>query len=246
MVAVLTLGTSQWAGAGEAVNLGQLSCLLEPGREAELSSEVPGVMRELRVERGDTVRKGQVLMTLNSAVERAALETALARLEFAERKVKRNEDLYRKDLISDHEQDEMLTEQRLAQLQVEEARIRLRQREIRSPLAGVVTELFKEPGEYVDETQFLKIVSLNPLNAEVVFQGELYGQINKEMPVTLFTEGSEQGYTGTIKTLDPVIDAASNTFGVTIEVDNSDARLAAGLRCRVAFGSVVASEARRN
>lgn len=220
-----------------ALNQGQLSCLLEPSKEAELSSEVPGVMRQLKVQRGDVVEKGQVLMTLNSSVEKAALDTARAKLDFARRKVKRNEELYRKNLISDHEQDEMLTEQRLAQFLAKEAQVRLQQRETRSLFAGVVVERLKEPGEFVDDTPFLKVVSLNPLHAEVVIEARYYGQVTRGMPVTLFADGKEEAFPGEVKILDPVIDAASNTFAVTVELDNSEQVLAAGVRCRVEFGT---------
>lgn len=214
---------------------GQLSCLLEPSLEAELSSEVPGVVRQLKVQRGDVIKKGQVLMTLNSSVEKAALDTARAKLDFARRKVKRNEELYRKNLISDHEQDEMLTEQRLAQFLAKEAQVRLKQRETRSPFAGVVVERLKEPGEFVDDMPFLKVVSLNPLHAEVVIEAQYYGQVSKGMPVILFADGQGDGFPGEVKILDPVIDAASNTFAVTVELDNEGQALAAGVRCRVEF-----------
>lgn len=222
-------------------NPGQLSCLLEPSKSSDLSSEVPGIIRDLKVQRGDTVKKGQVLMSLNSDVEQATLETARARLNFAVRKLQRNEALYKDKLISDHEQDELLTEKRLAMLQAEEARVRLRQREVRSPFAGVITDVVKEPGEYIDDSHFLQVVSLDPLHAQVIFQAELYGKIKKDTPVTLFTQGSEQGFTGRIKTLDPVIDAASDTFGITVEINNDQQQLIAGSRCRIEMSGLTES-----
>ncbi|WP_172807343.1 efflux RND transporter periplasmic adaptor subunit [Endozoicomonas ascidiicola] len=213
----------------------QLSCLLEPSKSSELSSEVPGIIRELKVQRGDTVKKGQVLMTLKSAVEQAALNTARARLDFAERKLQRNKALYKDKLISDHEQDELLTEKRLAKLQAEEALIRLHQREIKSPFSGVITDVDKEPGEYIDDTHFLQIVNLETLHAQVIFPANLYGEINKDMNVMLFTQGSEQVYPGLIKAIDPIIDAASDTFEITVEIDNEKQNLIAGSRCRIEF-----------
>ncbi|WBA80123.1 efflux RND transporter periplasmic adaptor subunit [Endozoicomonas sp. GU-1] len=219
-------------------DFGQLSCLLEPGKSSDLSSEVPGIIRDLKVQRGDTVKKGQVLMVLNSDIEQATLKTARARLDFAERKLQRNEALYKDKLISDHEQDELLTEKRLARLQAEEALVRLRQREVRSPFSGVITDVVKEPGEYIDDSHFLQVVSLDPLHAQVIFQADLYGHIKKDTPITLFTKGSEQGFTARIKTLDPIIDAASDTFGITVEVNNEQQQLVAGSRCRIEISAI--------
>lgn len=222
-------------------DFGQLSCLLEPSKSSDLSSEVPGIIRDLKVQRGDTVKKGQVLMVLNSDIEQATLKTARARLDFAERKLQRNEALYKDKLISDHEQDELLTEKRLAMLQAEEALVRLRQREVRSPFSGVITDVVKEPGEYIDDSHFLQVVSLDPLHAQVIFQADLYGHIKKDTPITLFTKGSEQGFTARIKTLDPIIDAASDTFGITVEVNNDQLQLIAGSRCRIEISAIPSS-----
>jgi multidrug efflux pump subunit AcrA (membrane-fusion protein) len=132
---------------------------------------VSGGMKDVTVQRGDRVTKGQVVMTLYSTV----------------------------------------------------------------PISGVVVERLKEPGEFVDETPFIKIVSLDPINAEIVLPAEWYGQVNKTTPVTLYTIGSDQGVKGKIKIVDPVIDAASSTFAVIVELDNAKQTLAAGLRCRAVF-----------
>lgn len=212
-----------------------LSCLLEPSSDIELSSEVQGIIKEIRVNRGDKVKRGQVVMRLNSTLEVAAVNTVKARLEFAKRKVERNADLYRKNLISDNEQDEMLTEQRLAEFQLKEARVKLSQRETKSPISGVVIERIKDPGEFVDEMPFLRIATLNPMHAEVVLPAELYGLVKKGEEVTLMTLGSNTSHNGKVKIIDPIIDAASNTFAVTVSLNNDSGELSAGLRCRADF-----------
>ena len=237
MAFLVLIGYSQalYAESDMVIDSSQTSCLLEPSMDVELSSAVQGVVRQMNVRRGDSVKKNQIVMKLNSSVEQAMLDTASARLEFAKREVKRNADLYHKNLISESEQDEMLTEQNLAEFQVKEAKVRLRQRETRSPLSGVVVKRLKQPGEYVDETPFLRVVSLNPLHAEVFIQADLYGEISKNSTITLYTDSSETGYAGEIKLIDPIIDAASNTFAITVELDNKKGQLVAGTRCRVEF-----------
>ncbi|WP_117236178.1 efflux RND transporter periplasmic adaptor subunit [Vibrio maerlii] len=214
-----------------------LSCLLEPSFDVELSSEVQGVIKEMNVQRGDTVKKGQVVMELKSTVETAAVNTVQARLEFATRKVKRNAELFKKNLISDNEQDEMLTEQRLAAYQLKEARVRLAQRKTRSPISGVVIERIKDPGEFVDETPFLRVATLNPMHAEIVLPAELYGSVSKGEKVSLTPIGTQQPYEGTVKIIDPIIDAASNTFAVTVSLSNDKGDLSAGVRCQADFTS---------
>ena len=230
----LYVSTSLFAGESH-LDQGQLSCLLEPSSEVQLSSEVSGVVQKIHVQRGDLVEVGQVLLSLNASVETAALNTALAKVEFAQRKVRRSAKLYKKKLISDHERDEMLTEHRLANFLATEAKVRLQQRQTMSPIEGVVVERLREPGEFVDETPFMKIVTLDPLHAEVVFRAQLYGEIKKGMQVKIYPEASLQGYVGEIIIVDPIIDAASNSFGTTVLLSNNRAKLAAGVRCNIVF-----------
>lgn len=232
---VIGLPATVWA-ANESLNNAQLSCLLEPSKEVELSSEVPGLLQKITVQRGDTVKEGDVIASLTSRVERAALETARARVDFAKRKVKRNEVLYKKGLLSDHERDELLTEQRVAELTARESYVRLQQRQTKSPLSGVVVERYSDPGEYVDEEPLLKIVTLDPLHAEVVLRSELYGHVHKGMRVDIYPEGPlNQVYPGQVDLVDPMIDAASSTFGVRVTLANPEQKIPAGLRCRVSF-----------
>jgi multidrug efflux pump subunit AcrA (membrane-fusion protein) len=58
-----------------------LLCLIQPDSEAEVGSPVVGVVKSVRVERGDVVRKGQVLARLRSQVEAASLKVAKTRAE---------------------------------------------------------------------------------------------------------------------------------------------------------------------
>ncbi len=230
----LFISTGIFAEASH-LDQGQLSCLLEPSSQVQLSSEVSGVVQKVHVQRGDLVEVGEVLLSLNASVETAMLNTALSKVEFALRKVRRNAKLYRKKLISEHERDEMLTEHRLANFLATEAKVRLQQRQTLSPIKGVVVERLKQPGEFVDETPFLKIVTLDPLHAEVVFRADLYGEIKKGMLVKIYPEGSTQGYIGEIIIVDPIIDAASNSFGTTVLLSNMRAKLSAGVRCNIVF-----------
>ncbi len=58
-----------------------LSCLIQPYQEADIGSQVVGVIDHVLVERGDYVKKGQPVVQLNSDVERAALAHAKLRAD---------------------------------------------------------------------------------------------------------------------------------------------------------------------
>ena len=212
---------------------GQLSCLLEPSDEIKISSQVTGVAKKVYVERGDHVKKGQLLVSLESGVERAQLELAKARHAFANRKKDRNKDLIDKELLSGHEVDELLTELKIALLEVKRAKEDLSQRSIYSPVTGLVTERNISKGEFIGSEPLLTLVVLDPLYAEIVMSAEHYGKVKKGVSVVVTTEGYQSGeYTGKVKIVDQVIHAASATFGVRIELPNRKLSIPAGLKCR--------------
>lgn len=210
--------------------------LVEPKEKVKFSSQVAGILEEITVERGSQVNKGQVLARLKSGVEEAAVKVAEARVEFGQRKAQRNSELYKKQLISTHDKDELETEIQLAKLQLEEAREQLALRTITSSISGIVVERMGAPGEYVGEEPFLVVAQINPLNVEIVVPVAYFGIIKEGAQANILIEkpiGST--YPATVVIVDHVLDAASGTFGVRLEMSNPNMKLPAGLKCQVLF-----------
>ena len=205
-------------------------------RWPEVSSQMPGIVDVILVERGDIVKKGQILTRLKFGVEKASVDLAHARVEFGRRKLIRNEELYQKQLLSIHEKDEMETELKIMELQLQEAQEKLELRIIRSPIDGVVVERFLSPGEYTGEETIMKIVRVDPLYIEVIIPVEQFGTITKGMKAHVKPESPVGGnYTAEVIVVDSVIDAASGTFGVRLKLPNKSFNLPPGLKCEVFF-----------
>ncbi len=214
----------------------ELEGLIEPSETIQVSSQVPGVIDEIKVERGDLIQSGQVVATLKSGVEKAAVSLARARVEFGERKAERNEELFQKKLISIHERDEIDTELKIARLELREAEERYELRIIKSPVNGVVAERLLGPAEYVGENPILTIARIDPLYVEVVAPVGFFGKIKLGMKAQVFPEAPVKGkYTGKVIVVDKVIDAASGTFGVRLQLNNEGNMIPAGLKCNVVF-----------
>lgn len=214
-----------------------LEGMIEPYAKVEFKTQVQGVLDEVLVERGDVIRKGQPLARLKSGVEEALVEQARAMLEFTRRKDERNQELSNKNLISRHEKDEIETEIKKLEMQLREAQERLKLRTIFSTIDGVVMDRTLHPGEYAGEnTPVLKAAALDPLNVEVIVPLRLYNSIRKGSRAEVRPESPIGGsYTGTVVIVDKVVDAASATFGVRVQVPNPDMKLPAGVKCKVRF-----------
>lgn len=252
--------------AAPSLAAAEYDCMIEARQTVEIRSPVEAVIEAVNVKRGDRVRKGQVLVKLESGPERAALELAKsragmqgeikaaeARVSIAEKKAQRAEELYKQSFTSANARDEALAElqlatqelrrardnQRLAQLEAARASEVLSLRTIRSPLDGVVVEVLLKPGEFGAVTfkdPILRLAEIHPLHVEVVLPVSAYGQVKPGQTATVRPEDPVGGsYRTTVALVDRVVDAASGTFGVRLELPNREGRLPAGVRCRVEF-----------
>lgn len=211
-----------------------LDCILVPNKTIEVSSPVEGVLDRVLVERGDRVRRGQKIMQLHSEIEQAQVALAKERAFFGDRTVARNDQLG--ELLSDHEKDEIFTDAQMAKLELQEIQTRLEMKTLKSPISGLVIETHREEGEFVSEEPVVTIVSIDPLYAEIVAPVSFLGQVEKGDAARLDLEYlDKQNLKATVKTVDPVIDAASGTFRIQLELPNPKARIPSGLRCQVAF-----------
>lgn len=213
-----------------------LEGIVEPNELVQYSSQIPGILEKVLVERGDWVKRGQTIARLKSGVQKAAVELAQARVDFGIRKLLRNEQLIKKQLISVHDRDEIETEVTFAQLELSQAKEQLALRTIKSTKGGVVVERLGSPGEYVGEDPFLVIASVDPLSVEVVVPIQYYGSIKVGAKAVVEIELPIVGkYDAHVVIVDQIIDAASSTFRVRLELPNSKKKVPAGVQCKVVF-----------
>ena len=256
--APVALDPSSTVDAGEA-----LDCLVQPFRIVEIGSQVLGLIETIHVERGDRVQKGQVVVELESRVEAAAVQVARMRaslqgavraseesLALSDSRRKRGNKLFQSEALSVDTREELDTQariaelellqaqegKRLASLELRQARALLARRTLRSPLTGVVTERLMEAGEVVDEETILKVASIDPLRVDVLLPASRYGSVTKGMRATIEPEyPADASVVATVAVVDPVIDAASGTFSVRLDLPNPEGRIPGGLHCTVKF-----------
>jgi len=213
----------------------QYDGLIEPDELIAVSSPIPGVLDSVLFDKGDRVRKGQVIARLKSGLELASVNLAKAKYQHNKRKLERNRELFEKKLISQMDHDDIETDTQLAKMEWRQAEEKLNQRVIRSPINGIVVDKMYSSGEFVQDHEIIKIARLNPLKVTVILPVNMFGVVKKHTKVQVNPVGYTTVFSGTISLVDPMIDAASNTFAVEIKLPNNGYRLPAGLKCMVSF-----------
>lgn len=109
-------------------------------------------------------------------------------------------------------------------------------RRIRSPITGVVVERLLAPGEAAGRTPILRLAQIDPLRVDVFAPVTMLGKIRIGMGAQVVPEAPLNGaHLARVTVVDRVVDAASGTFGVRLELPNARYRLPAGLKCKVRF-----------
>jgi multidrug efflux pump subunit AcrA (membrane-fusion protein) len=188
-----------------------LNCLIHPHVVITLTTPVGGLLETMTVDRGDLVKEGQIVATLDTNLERAIGAVQHAQAE--------------------------LTNRRLADLELQRTNAEVGLRTIRSPINGVVMERFMNPGEFPKQEKILKIAQIDPLRVEVYAPVSMLGKIAVGQTAYVKPEAPVTGeFAAKVTVVDRVVDAASGTLGVRLELPNHNLKLPAGLKCTVRFG----------
>lgn len=218
------------APASEA---GALFAVLYSEHDAEVRSLREGVVEHLAAELGDAVGEGAVLGALNRGEEEAAVASTRAALELARAQHERATELVAGELISRAELEEARYRLRASEAAAREAEVRLEQRLIRAPFAGVVSRRHVRLGQWVAEGEPLyRVTALRPLRAQLRLPETEAARVSRGARVLL---RSVDGSTAEARVarVAPIVDAASGTVEVLLEIPRPD-----GLRP----GSTVAVE----
>jgi len=217
-------------------NAAEFRGLIEPYKTVKIGSPSEGIIAEVNVDRGDFVKKGQTVATLEAGVERATMKAKEASKEYLAQKKERIEKIYKKEFASKSEMDEAEANRAVSEMQLKEAAEVVKRRLVTSPIDGIVVERFLNPGEYVKDQPLIKVAKINPLNVEVIIPTQYFTSIKVGMRAKVIPEDPIGGeYTAVVKIVDRVIDAASGTFGVRLQLPNPGNRLPSGLKCKVIF-----------
>jgi membrane fusion protein (multidrug efflux system) len=220
---------------------------IEADRRALVMPKVSGEIRAVLADEGQRVKAGQTLARLDG--DQLRLEVALneATMRKLERDYNRNMELQQKGLVSATAIDNLKYELEAAKASWELARLQLSYTEIRSPIAGTVTQrldLVKVGNtvtpvggviESADSSLFV-VEDLDTLILRVNVPERELSKLSVGQPAELsFDAVPGRTFQGEIALISPSIDPATATFGVRIRVAETGGLLRPGMFARVAI-----------
>lgn len=231
---------------------------IQPIDQVEVKSKASGQIMVMSVEEGDIVRKGDLIARIDETDARNAYEQAVADLDVAKAalaqttgNVKRQEEMFKRGLLSQAEMDQVRLEEVRAKAQLVKAEtelatmeVRLKDSVVRSTITGIILQKNVEEGQII--ASGINSVSGGTLIATVARMDSMYvyaevdevdigqvriGQAAKVVPDAF----PEEVFSGSVLRIAPLATVEQNvtTFNVTVIVSNANRKLKAGMNATV-------------
>ncbi len=212
-----------------------------PGGAADLTAPAAGVVRELRVQVGDPVRRGAPLLTLDAPELTSEAESKAAAAAQAEREAARQRRLLADGVTSARQAEEAEAAARQATATAEAARRLLARTRLASPIAGKVQSVGVRAGERVDAGRLLvQVVAPDTLDLVVAVPASELARLRVGMTAAVGEDGDSMPSPARIAALAPGVDTATNAGQAVIRVPNGAGRLypGAAATARVRLGVI--------
>jgi membrane fusion protein (multidrug efflux system) len=203
--------------------------------DVTLGAEVPGMIREVAFESGRMVKRGAVMVKLDTTNEEAQLAAALADAELAKNALERARALRKGGANSPAELE--VAEARAKQTEAVAANIRatITKKTIRAPFDGRVAMKQVERGQVVSPgTPVATLQSVDPIYAEVPLPQQALADLKAGQDVTMRVDSFPgREWHGQISAVNSEVDPATRNIRVRATFPNKDGVLRAGLFVKV-------------
>lgn len=199
-----------------------------PARTVQLAAETDGRIEAIGADRGANVNRGGVIVRLDERDRKARLAQAEATVKQREVEYEGRLKLKSESYVSEAQLQEAVALLEAARAELKRAELDLEYMSIRAPFAGALQSRVVEVGDFlkrgdpiatfVDNRKIIVSASLSEFDARYVDVGDA-------AEASLATGETVRGL---IRYVAPVADEATRTFGVELEIDNSDGALRIG------------------
>jgi membrane fusion protein (multidrug efflux system) len=199
-------------------------------RGVAVSNDAPGVVAHISFESGAFVREGQVLLELDSSVEKAQLASARARRNLAEITAKRTRALVDTASIARAQADTDDATLETASMDANAIQAQIDRKTVKAPFAGRLGIRQVNLGQYLNPgTTLTMLTAIDSVYVDFSLPQQRLADVKVGMPVKAAIEGSEGARDGTIAAIEPDIDATTRTIKLRAAVPNKAEKLRPGM-----------------
>ena len=201
----------------------------------EVTTDLAGIISRIAFESGAVVKKGDLLVKLDTRQEEAQLRSAEAKRELSQLNLARQRDLLTKKATAQSEYDATAAQARQDEAAVEEAKALIARKTITAPFDGIIGIRQVDLGQYLTGgTPIVTLQSQDPIRVEFSVPQQEIAQLALGKKIRLKASGLEDGkFEGEITAINSKVDEATRNLLVEGTVPNAERKLRAGMFAEV-------------
>ena len=219
--------------ARDVPQLREFTATVEANISNNIAPQSPMRIKDIYVEVGDHVRKGQKLVQMdNNNLQQAKTQLDNLQIEF-----NRVDELYKIGGVSKSEWDSKKTSLDVAKTSYNNL---VENTQLLSPIDGVVTARNYDKGDLYSGSPILTVEQITPVKLMINVSEGYFTYVKKGMPVDIKLDVyGDELFEGKVSLVYPTIDAGTRTFPVEITIQNKNQRVRPGMfaRATLDFGS---------
>ena len=219
------------ARIGEINEYLKYSGKVEAEAVANASPSMSGKIEKLFVKEGDHVKVGDLLVKLDET----QLEQTRIQFENAEKNYFRMQKLLESDAIDKKTFDEVEAGYNVVKTSYE---FMLDNIEMKAPISGIVTYLYKKEGEKFDSMMdpfLIRIVNPNKFKAKLQVSDKDINKLKKGQKAIITIDNSDEEFYGLVSYISPEAEMMSGTFPIEISINNDSNLLRHNQFARIAL-----------
>ncbi|HHQ4532889.1 TPA: efflux RND transporter periplasmic adaptor subunit [Aeromonas veronii] len=230
-VTAMVTKAQDWVPTIEAIGF------IEPNQGVTLSTELAGTIDAITFESGKPVKADQLLLSLDSTVEKANLRASQAKLPAAKAKFDRFQNLYKTSSISKEQLDEAEAAYRSLEADIESLKATIARREVRAPFSGVVGLRNVFLGQYLQPgTDIVRLEDTSVMRLRFTVPQTDISKIKLGQTIKINVDAYPQTqFDGHITAIEPAVNFQSGLIQVQADIPNNDGQLRSGMFARASI-----------
>ncbi len=222
----------------------RFSTNLEAENDVQVFSQAARLITGLYVEEGDDVRKGQVLLRLQSDQQQTQVTRVESQLAKARREYERQQSLFEQQLISEQVYNEATYDLEQLELALSDAKRELGYTAVKAPISGTVTQRLVNVGDQITVNQHLfDIVDFDSIVARIYVPEKTLPRLSEGLTAHLYSDAfGTEPRRGEVDRIAPLVDSRSGTVKFTVGIPRA-AELLPGMYVSVELITAVHEDA---
>lgn len=202
-----------------------------------LKSELAGRVAQIAFADGAQVKKGDLLIEFDAAIQRAQYNQAKAERDLAVARLKRTQDLFDKKFLSAASLDDVKASAEIAEAKLALAKATLDKMSVRAPFDGVIGLRQMSVGDYIREgTDLVNLEDVSRLRADFRIPEQFSSRLRPQQMVRLSSDAfAGKSFPAKVTAVDSAVDVSGRSLLVRAELTDESRRLKPGMFVRVSL-----------